>query len=154
MTQAPAVPPVHMRRDAFDPTPELGEIRDSTGVREVTNAFGMKVYLVTRLDDVKTVLSDYERFSNARPPGFVVPGAPETPEEEQASARAGNLLGLDPPEHQRLRRMLTPEFNFRRIKRHGTPDHPDRRRTPRRHGGRRRTRLTWCSTSRCPSRRW
>jgi cytochrome P450 len=117
MTQAPAVPPVHMRRDAFDPTPELGEIRDGIGVREVVNAFGMKVYLVTRLDDVKRVLSDYERFSNARPPGFVVPGAPETPEEEQASARAGNLLGLDPPEHQRLRRMLTPEFNFRRIKR-------------------------------------
>jgi cytochrome P450 len=39
------------------------------------------------------------------------------PEEEQASARAGNLLGLDPPEHQRLRRMLTPEFTIRRMKR-------------------------------------
>ena len=38
-------------------------------------------------------------------------------DEEQASARAGNLLGLDPPEHQRLRRMLTPEFTIRRIKR-------------------------------------
>jgi cytochrome P450 len=113
----PALPPVHMRRNAFDPTPELGEIRESTGVRTVVNAFNMQVYLVTRHDDVKTVLSDYERFSNARPPGFVVPGAPEIPEEEQASARAGNLLGLDPPEHQRLRRMLTPEFTIRRIKR-------------------------------------
>jgi cytochrome P450 len=39
------------------------------------------------------------------------------PDEELASARAGNLLGLDPPEHQRLRRMLTPEFTIRRIKR-------------------------------------
>jgi cytochrome P450 len=106
-----------MRRDAFNPTTELGEIRESTGVREVVNAFGMKVQLVTRHDDVKEVLSDYEHFSNARPPGFVIPGAPVMPEEEQASARAGNLLGLDPPEHQRLRRMLTPEFNFRRIKR-------------------------------------
>ncbi|MGH3638593.1 MAG: cytochrome P450 [Mycobacterium sp.] len=113
----PALPPVHMRRDALDPTPELGRIRETTGVREVINAFGMKVHLVTRHDDVKAVLSDYEHFSNARPPGFVIPGAPVMPEEEQASARAGNLLGLDPPEHQRLRRMLTPEFNFRRIKR-------------------------------------
>ena len=77
----------------------------------------MTVYLVTRHDDVKAVLSDHERFSNSRPPGFVMPGAPAMPEEEQASARAGNLLGLDPPEHQRLRRMLTPEFTFRRIKR-------------------------------------
>jgi cytochrome P450 len=114
---APTLPPVHMRRNAFDPTPELREIRESTGVRTVVNAFNMQVYLVTRHDDVKTVLSDYERFSNARPPGFVVPGAPNMPEEEQASARAGNLLGLDPPEHQRLRRMLTPEFTIRRIKR-------------------------------------
>jgi cytochrome P450 len=106
-----------MRRDAFDPTQELREIRESTGVREVVNAFGMKIYLVTRHDDVKAVLSDHGHFSNARPPGFVIPGAAVMPEEEQASARAGNLLGLDPPEHQRLRRMLTPEFNFRRIKR-------------------------------------
>jgi cytochrome P450 len=114
---APTLPPVHMRRDAFDPIPELSAIRDGVGVKAVVNAFGMPVYLVTRHDDVKRVLSDHEHFSNARPPGFVIPGAPEMPEEEQAGARSGNLLGLDPPEHQRLRRMLTPEFTIRRIKR-------------------------------------
>jgi cytochrome P450 len=117
MTQAPELPPLHMRRDAFNPTPELREIRETDGVRTATNAFGMTVYLVTRHEDIKDVLSDHERFSNARPPGFVIPGAPAVPEEEQASARAGNLLGLDPPEHQRLRRMLTPEFTIRRMKR-------------------------------------
>ena len=117
MTQAPELPPLHMRRDTFDPTPELREIRETDGVRTMVNAFGMKVYLVTRHEDIKDVLSDHERFSNRRPPGFVVPGAPNVPEEEQASARAGNLLGLDPPEHQRLRRMVTGEFTIRRMKR-------------------------------------
>ena len=117
MTQAPELPPLHMRRDTFDPTPELREIRETEGVRTVVNAFGMEVFLVTRHEDIKEVLSDHERFSNGRPPGFVVPGAPDVPEEEQASARAGNLLGLDPPEHQRLRRMLTAEFTIRRMKR-------------------------------------
>lgn len=117
MTQAPELPPVHMRRDAFDPTAELAEIRETAGVQTVVNAFGMKVYLVTRHDDVRTMLSDHQHFSNERPTGFVVQGAPEMTVEEQASARAGNLLGLDPPEHQRLRRMLTPEFTIRRIKR-------------------------------------
>jgi cytochrome P450 len=117
MTQARELPPLHMRRDAFDPTPELRDIRETEGVRTVVNAFGMTVYLVTRHEDIKDVLSDHERFSNTRPPDFVVPGAPDIPEEEQASARAGNLLGLDPPEHQRLRRMLTPEFTIRRMKR-------------------------------------
>ena len=96
---------------------ELGEIRETEGVRTVTNAFGMQVYLVTRHDDIKDVLSDHERFSNERPPGFAVQGVPQASEEELATARAGNLLGLDPPEHSRLRRMLTPEFTIRRMKR-------------------------------------
>jgi cytochrome P450 len=117
MTQAPELPPLHMRRDAFNPTPELREIRETTGVRTITSAFGTEVYLVTRHEDVKAVLSDHQRFSNGRPPGFVLPGAPEVSDEEVASSRAGNLLGLDPPEHQRLRRMLTPEFTIRRMKR-------------------------------------
>ena len=86
-------------------------------VASVTNAFGMQVFLVTRHEDVKTVLSDHARFSNGRPPGFVVAGAPPIDEEEAARNRAGNLLGLDPPEHSRLRRMLTPEFTIRRIQR-------------------------------------
>lgn len=117
MTQAPELPPLHMRRDAFSPTPELGEIRKTTGVRTVSNAFGMTVYLITRHDDVKEVLSDHERFSNGRPPGFVLTGAPTLSEDELARSRAGNLLALDPPKHQRLRRMLTPEFTIRRMKR-------------------------------------
>src|SRR5882672_9317502 len=117
MTQAPELPPLHMRRDSFNPTPELREIRETAGVRTITSAFGTEVYLVTRHEDVKAVLSDHQRFSNGRPPGFVVPGTPEVSDEEVASSRAGNLLGLDPPEHQRLRRMLTPEFTIRRMKR-------------------------------------
>ncbi|MGP4055946.1 cytochrome P450 [Mycobacterium sp. 4D054] len=119
MSQAtePVLPPVHMRRDGFDPTPQLREIRETEGVRTVTNAFGMTVYLVTRYADIKTVLSDHVRFANGRPPGFVLPGAPPIDEDEQARSRAGNLLGLDPPEHQRLRRMLTGEFTHRRMTR-------------------------------------
>lgn len=114
---ATSLPPLHMRRDAFSPTAELRQIRETEGVREFTNAFGMQVYLVTRHEDIKAVLSDHERFSNERPPGFAVQGVPQATEEEQATARAGNLLGLDPPEHSRLRRMLTPEFTIRRMKR-------------------------------------
>jgi cytochrome P450 len=38
-------------------------------------------------------------------------------DEEREQMLAGNLLGLDPPEHTRLRRMLTPEFTVRRMRR-------------------------------------
>src|SRR6476469_9250257 len=106
-----------MRRDSFSPTAELREIRESKGVREFTNAFGMQSFLITRHEDIKAVLADHERFSNERPLGFAGQAAQQPSEEEAASARAGNLLGLDPPNHSRLRRMLTPEFTIRRMKR-------------------------------------
>jgi cytochrome P450 len=115
MTEAPALPPLHMRRNAFDPTDELGRIRGSAGVYKFVNPFGMQSYLVTRHDDIKSVLGNHERFSNSRPPGFAGPMAAAVDNDEQNRLRAGNLLGLDPPEHQRLRRMLTPEFTVRRM---------------------------------------
>ena len=67
----PTLPPVHMRRNGFDPVPELGEIRRDTGVQSVLGALGNQAYLVTRYEDVKTVLADHEHFANSRPPGFV-----------------------------------------------------------------------------------
>lgn len=116
MTGPTVLPPLHMRRNTFDPIAELGDIRETEGVRAVINAFGMRVYLVTRHDDVKAVLADHDRFSNDRPADFTPPGAQDMAPAERARARAGNLLGLDPPEHQRVRRMLTAEFTIRRMK--------------------------------------
>lgn len=116
MTQAPSAPPLHMRRNGFEPTEELRRVRESDGVLQTTNAFGMTIYLVTRHDDVKTVLGDAARFANGRPPDFTMPGAPVVSAEEQARSRAGNLLALDPPEHGRVRKMLTGEFTVRRMK--------------------------------------
>ena len=54
---ATELPPLHMRRDSFSPTAELQKIRETDGVREFTNAFGMQVYRVTRHEDVKAVLA-------------------------------------------------------------------------------------------------
>jgi cytochrome P450 len=45
------------------------------------------------------------------------PGAPDLDEATLRRMRAGNPLLLDPPEHTRLRRMLTPEFTVRRMRR-------------------------------------
>ena len=114
MTQAPEVP-LYMRRDLLDPGAELAEIRESTSVHKLVTGFGVPAYLVTRHDDVKAALADPLRFSNAKPPGWA--GGPRFDADEHARLTAGNLLALDPPEHQRVRRMLTPEFTMRRMKR-------------------------------------
>ncbi|GAA4832313.1 cytochrome P450 [Saccharopolyspora rosea] len=112
MTGAPALP-LHMRRDGFDPAAELARARDDEGVVRVMTPFGVPAYLVCRYEDVREVLSDPARFSNARTPV----ARTDLSEEELAQMRAGNLLACDPPEHTRLRRMLTPEFTVRRIRR-------------------------------------
>ncbi|MEU4573514.1 cytochrome P450 [Nonomuraea sp. ATR24] len=112
MTQAPQLPP-HMRRNGFDPAEELAKARDE-GVTLVETPFGPPAYLVCRYDDVRQVLSDPVRFSSALTP---FPGAGQLDADELARMRAGQLIGFDPPEHTRLRRMLTPEFTVRRMRR-------------------------------------
>jgi len=98
--------PLHMRRDGLGPAQELARVRDGDGVARVTTPFGLSAYavgvdayVVCRYEDVRQVLSDPARFSSAR-----LPAGP-------------SLIGLDPPEHTRLRRMLTPEFTERRMRR-------------------------------------
>jgi cytochrome P450 len=117
---APAAPdlPLYMRRSGFDPAAELSAAREDDAVSQVTTPFGATAWLVTRHDDVRAVLADATRFSNAsimrelaesRGVGMDDPGLLAT--------TAGNLLTYDPPEHTRLRRMLTPEFTMRRMRR-------------------------------------
>ncbi|GAA3694583.1 cytochrome P450 [Nonomuraea antimicrobica] len=109
--------PLHMRRVEFDPAPELASARDDERVKRVATAFGDDAWLVTRYADVREVLGDAERFKVAPQTIARLPGAPPMTEEQLAKVRAGNLLGVDPPEHTRLRRMLTPEFTIRRMRR-------------------------------------
>jgi cytochrome P450 len=113
MTQAPPVP-LHMRRDRFDPVEEMTRIREDEGVRELETGYGARAYMVTRYSDVREVLADGSRFSNA---GAFRPPDDTRTDAERDRDRAGNLLAYDPPEHSRLRRMLTPEFTVRRMRR-------------------------------------
>ncbi|ALG11273.1 cytochrome P450 [Kibdelosporangium phytohabitans] len=106
MTQAPEIPP-HIRRDKFAPVPDLLRLRDEQPVTRVKLAVGGTAWLVTRYSDIREVFGGSGRFSNA----------PIGPFREQNEGRSGFLLGYDAPEHTRLRRMLTPEFTVRRIRR-------------------------------------
>ncbi|MCK2213798.1 cytochrome P450 [Actinomadura sp. ATCC 31491] len=116
MTES-SVMPLHMRRVEFDPAPELAAAREEEGVTRVRTAFGADAWLVSRYAYVREVLGDADRFRIARQTIARLPGAPEMTEEQLKKINAGNLLGQDPPEHTRLRRMLTPEFTIRRMRR-------------------------------------
>ncbi|MEV4172992.1 cytochrome P450 [Nonomuraea sp. NPDC049709] len=108
--------PLFMSRSVFDPDPELATVREAEGVRRVSTMFGQDAWMVTRFADVREVLGDPARFSNAQRTAPRLPGV-ELTDEQITRMRAGNLLAFDPPEHTRLRRMLTPEFTMRRMRR-------------------------------------
>jgi cytochrome P450 len=104
-TSAPAMP-LYMHRDLFSPAPELGEVRANDPVTRIDlplMPITQSAWMVTRYDDVRAVLGDTGRFSNVRP--------------EPMGDASGMLLMQDPPEHSRLRRMLTSEFTVKRIRR-------------------------------------
>ncbi|NAS20635.1 cytochrome P450 [Herbidospora sp. NEAU-GS84] len=104
--------PLHMRRQGFDPDPGLAAARAEPGLTKVPTPYGRDAWLVTRYDDVRDVLRNAELFSYGH--GINIPPMSE---EQARRLKAGALLMLDPPDHTRLRRMLTPEFTMRRIRR-------------------------------------
>ncbi|GAA3545928.1 cytochrome P450 [Amycolatopsis ultiminotia] len=116
MTEAPEMP-LHMQRVRFDPIEELAQVREKEGITRVRTPFGASAYLVTRYDDVREVLADSARFSNAATGRNRPPGMAELSDEELEQLRAGQMLNFDPPEHSRLRKMLTSEFTVKRMRR-------------------------------------
>ncbi|TCP55042.1 cytochrome P450 [Tamaricihabitans halophyticus] len=98
-----------LKRDGLDPIPELGQRRAEEPVSKLPLPFGLNVWLVTGYAEAKTVLSKADAFSNdfshLLGAGF---------SEEQ---NPGGLGFSDPPTHTRLRKLLTPEFTMRRLKR-------------------------------------
>ena len=64
--------------------------------------------LVARYEDVSAALRDHERFSSIPPP---LP-----PEAFRPFGDSRDLLGQDPPEHTRLRRLISRDFTPRRIR--------------------------------------
>ncbi|WP_245848600.1 cytochrome P450 [Lentzea kentuckyensis] len=96
------------------PPPDYARFREQPGLTRTTLPNGSPVWLVARYDDVKAVLTDTRISSNPSHPGFPNPG--RTGGVPSQSDVPGWFVGLDPPEHNRFRKALLPEFTVRRIK--------------------------------------
>jgi cytochrome P450 len=103
----PATPLVDLAVLA-DPHPTLAALRESGPVHRVDMRMGLPVWMVTRYDDVLAALSD-PRLSN---------------DPHHASALTAvlrgdflsrSMIGADPPEHTRLRRLVSKAFTARRV---------------------------------------
>ena len=103
---------VQFQRDGLNPVPELAKLRASQPVSRLQYPIGPPVWLVTSYAASREVLGDSRRFSN----DFHKMTASEDL-DFLAALNPGGLGMVDPPDHTRLRKMLTPEFTMRRLRR-------------------------------------
>ncbi|WP_433784388.1 cytochrome P450 [Actinomycetospora sp. CA-101289] len=105
------------QRDGFAVLDEVTALRDAGETARVRTPFGHEATMVSRWEDVRELHGDPQRFrldAVPAPPALVAAGRDTA---EFRRRQAGNLLGQDPPDHTRLRRMLTREFTVKRMKR-------------------------------------
>ncbi len=99
-----------LSRDGVDPVARLGKTREREPVHKLTSFLGMTIWMVTGEAEARAVLADTTSFSNDIRPLM----------GRRGSTTDGDIGGLgftDPPDHTRLRRLITPEFTVRRLAR-------------------------------------
>lgn len=100
--------PFH-RPSAIELPPVYTKLREDEPVAQVILPSGDIGYIVSRYDDAKLVLSD-PRFSRA---AMVAEGAPKL---TAAPMPPNSLFSTDPPQHSRLRKLVTAEFTAKRTR--------------------------------------
>ncbi|KXK61748.1 cytochrome [Micromonospora rosaria] len=93
--------------ERLDLDPRYARLRREEPLVRVRLPYGEPVWLATRHADVRTVLGD-ARFSRA-----VAAGRDEPRNTERR--QDNGILGMDPPEHTRLRRLVAKAFTARRV---------------------------------------
>ncbi|MET9290560.1 cytochrome P450 [Streptomyces sp. NPDC003077] len=119
-TAAPAAPPpcpeLFTWEFASDPYPAYAWLREHAPVHKTTLPSGVDAWLVTRYGDARQALADARLSKNpvhhseaAHGKGKVgIPG-------ERSANLMTHLLNIDPPDHTRLRRLVSKAFTPRRI---------------------------------------
>ncbi|WP_435118681.1 cytochrome P450 [Amycolatopsis thermoflava] len=94
--------------ERLDVEPMFANLRANEPLTRVRLPYGEPGWLATRYEDVKVVLGD-PRFSRAASLQH------DEPRMRPQPSQPGGILSMDPPDHSRLRRLVTKAFTVRRI---------------------------------------
>ncbi|MFJ9729119.1 cytochrome P450 [Streptomyces sp. NPDC101209] len=112
----PAMPDLFTWEFATDPYPAYAWLRAHAPVHRTTLPSGVEAWLVTRYADAKQTLADHRLSKN--PAHHDEPahakGKTGIPGERKAELMT-HLLNIDPPDHTRLRRLVSKAFTPRRV---------------------------------------
>ncbi|UUN31160.1 cytochrome P450 [Streptomyces sp. FIT100] len=113
MSQQPVPLPYTDPAFVADPFPLYRQLREDGPVRRAVIAGGLDAWLVTRYEDGLAALSDPRLSSDVRDAADprVMQQLPETERESMLS----NMLRSDPPDHTRLRKLVSKAFTARRV---------------------------------------
>ena len=111
LTELPEYPMRKASGCPFDPPPELGELQRQGTISKVRLWDGSTPWLVTRYAEQRELLLDPRLSADATHDGF--PNLVPIP--EGTANRRLSFIGMDDPEHARLRRMVTAQFAIKRI---------------------------------------
>lgn len=102
----------------FSPPSGLRERQGQGVVRPVKLANGATAWVITGIREARTILSDQRVSSDRiRHPDAASPQPDEPADVPPMGSRTdGMFVMMDPPEHTRLRRLLTGQFTVRRMK--------------------------------------
>ncbi|WP_434975964.1 cytochrome P450 family protein [Streptomyces hydrogenans] len=106
------VPELFSWEFASDPYPAYAWLREHAPVRRTTLPSGVEAWLVTRYADARQALADQRLSKN--PVHHAEPGKTGIPGERSAGLMT-HLLNIDPPDHTRLRRLVSKAFTPRRV---------------------------------------
>ncbi|GGV52628.1 cytochrome P450 hydroxylase [Streptomyces longisporoflavus] len=110
------VPELFSWEFATDPYPAYAWLREHAPVRKTRLPSGVEAWLVTRYGDAKQALADPRLSKNPAHHGQPAHAKSKTgiPGERSANLMT-HLLNIDPPDHTRLRRLVSKAFTPRRV---------------------------------------
>ncbi|MER5465660.1 cytochrome P450 [Streptomyces sp. NPDC002668] len=113
MSQQPVLLPYADPGFVADPFPLYRQLREDGPVRRAVIAGGLEAWLVTRYEDGLAALSDTRLSSDIRDASDprLMRQLPAT----QRESMLRNMLRSDPPDHTRLRRLVSKAFTARRV---------------------------------------